>query len=315
MYSYFVFGRSLYSELHFPELENLDDSVAGWRLTVGAPAEPPVDADVLGEDEVQTGVRVQLSASSDAYWLRYDDTGCFRVSRDGRSIVWCTSDRTREREAREDILGRVLAVALHAEGKLCLHGSAVQLGETAVGFLAPKFHGKSTTAMALVASGGRLLTDDTLVVDPLATPVVAHPGVHAVRLWADSAAQLTDRDERETRRKHCVTDLPADRRANAPVPLSALYLLAPRPTSGESDAVKRIPIDPMQATLALVGHGKLATLIRGQHAAECIRRAAEVARGVPVYRLEVTRDFSRLPEVVEQLRAWHGVSALAAAAS
>jgi hypothetical protein len=149
----------------------------------------------------------------------------------------------------------------------------------------------------------------------LTTPVVAHPGVHSVRLWADSAAQLTRRGDGEAGRKHCVTDLPADRRANAPVRLSALYLLAPRPASNETDAVNRVLIDPMQATLALVGHGKLATLIRGQHAAECIRRAAEVARGVPVYRLEVTRDFTRLPDVVEQLRAWHGVSALAAAAS
>jgi hypothetical protein len=315
MYWYSVFGRTLHSELHFPELENVDDSVASWRLTASPTAEPPVDADVLGEDEVQVGVRVQLIASSDAYWLRYDDTGCFRISRDGCSITWGTSNRAREREAREDILGRVLAVALHAEGKLCLHGSAVQLGDTAIGFLAPKFHGKSTTAMALVASGGRLLTDDTLVVDPLASSVMAHPGVHTVRLWADSAAQLTNRDEGEASTKHCVTDLPADRRANSPVRLSALYLLAPQPASDERDAVKRILIDPMQATLALVGHGKLATLIRGQHAAECIRRAAAVARGVPVYRLEITRDFARLPEVVDQLRAWHAVPALAEAAS
>jgi hypothetical protein len=41
----------------------------------------------------------------------------------------------------------------------------VRVGDRALGFLAPKFHGKSTLAYALVAAGAGSITDDTLPVE------------------------------------------------------------------------------------------------------------------------------------------------------
>ncbi len=65
---------------------------------------------------------------------------------------------------RADLLGRVMALAAHADGRLTLHASAVSVAGRAVAFVGPKHAGKSTLALALVRKGARLLTDDTLVV-------------------------------------------------------------------------------------------------------------------------------------------------------
>ena len=39
-------------------------------------------------------------------------------------------------------------------------------------------------------------------------------------------------------------------------------------------------------------------------------RASDIVRTVPVYRLQVARDFDRLPDVVAQIRQWHSSPAV-----
>ncbi len=39
-------------------------------------------------------------------------------------------------------------------------------------------------------------------------------------------------------------------------------------------------------------------------------RASDIVRAVPVYRLQVARDFDRLPDVVDQIRQWHSAAHL-----
>jgi hypothetical protein len=305
---YRVFGRRLYSELEIPELPFDTDGPDDWTLRVLPPiAGPPEECRLLGRDEVDAGITVRLHASPSGLWLHFDDTGCFEIAHDGTTIRWYAPSPDVAPLARLDVLGRVLAAALHAQGMLCLHGSGVCIGNQAIGFLAPKFHGKSTTALALVRAGARLITDDTLVVQP-GTPAMAHPGVHVARLWSDSVSRLVEggAGDGERRAKHSVTDLPEDRLLQRPTPVAALYLLAPVTPAPERAAVHRSQLDPMRAALALVGHGKLTALFGGPETATTLERAVEVARSVPVYQLAIVRDFAELDHVVSQIGAWHG---------
>jgi len=320
MSHYQVYGRCLESDLCFPELPP-GAGPADWVLsTVSGRAAPPPGALYLGDDAVQGDVRVRLHLTPSGFWLDFDDSGDFALSDDGRAIRWYRpshADADTDALARIDVLGRVLALALHAEGRLCLHGSGVCVGGVALGFLAPKFHGKSTLALALVRAGASLLTDDTLVVAATPDPL-ALPGVHAMRLWNDSAARLLD-DRVGTATadgdKLCLRDLPAGRRMQQPSPLAAVYLLAPTPADDHRAAAVRTPLPPTAAALALVGHGKLSPLLGRAQAALALRRAVDVARGVPVYTLSVVRDFARLDEVVDQLLRWHAPPAAGAPAS
>lgn len=324
MSRYLVYGRCLESDLAFPELARAAGTwPAHWVLTtMPHGAAPPADAPCLGEDVAQGDVRVRLRQAPGRFWLEFDDTGTFELGEGGRTLRWhrpLAPVPELEALARIDVLGRVLAVAFHMEGRLCLHGSAVSTGGAALGFLAPKFHGKSTLALAMVRAGAGLLTDDTLVVDPATPRPRALPGVHAVRLWGDSAARLVHADAASGLAegdKLCLHDLPGECRTECPVPLGAIYLLSPAPP-GDRPAATRTPLPPTAAALALVAHGKLSPLLGRRQAAVALRRAVDVARSVPVYTLSLVRDYSRLDEVVAQLQAWHrpAMSAVSSMAS
>lgn len=309
MPQYLVFGGLFQSDLDFPELPASTGDASRWTLTtVSGSSEAPPGSTLLGTDEVTGDITVQLYATAEGYWLQYSDTGSFAIRDSGTQLTWYRPEETPRlvTDARMDVLGRVIPMAIHAEGLLNLHGSAVSTEKESIGFLAPKLHGKSTTALALVKAGAKLLTDDTLVVDSRTAPV-ALPGVHAMRLWADSAGRLMG-DAAPTspeNDKLIVSDIPLTQRMQHPSPLGALYLLQPVKAEAGRPAVARRQLNPMEGALALVGHGKLTPLLGKQEAAVTLQRATAIAKKVPVYGLSVVRDFERLPEVVEQLLEWH----------
>ncbi len=306
MYHYHLFGDVLASELQFPELPAADEAPSRWRLTCSTVAPPADLLGHLGVEPVTEGVRVALSGSPTRFRLRYDDTGTFEITDRGRTITWYgPDDRADAHDVRTDVLGRVMAVALHAEDVPTLHGSGVSLGGTGIAFLAPKLHGKSTTAAALVRAGAALLSDDILAVVPAASPLVL-PGVPTVNLWHDSAERLTARsDGHDAARKQQVDWDTLGRRASGAVPLGAVYLLHPaRPGVG----VRRDRLPPVAATLALVGQAKIGVLLGGAAAPALVRQLSQVTATVPVYRLTVPRELDRIDEIVACMTRWHDVS-------
>jgi hypothetical protein len=298
-----VFGGCLESELSFPELR-ASTSPPNWNLRV-ALTEPELGGfEHIGEDVVDADIRVRSYRGPDAFALDYDDTGTFVVRNGGRDIDWWPRAGASEVSARLDVLGRVLPMALHAEGLLTLHGSAVAIDGRAIACLAPKYHGKSTLAYALVSAGASLITDDALAVDP-GPPAVARPGVHCIRLFADSAARLgVDGNGRIAAGKLNLDALPDERRMPAPAPLDAIYLLAPT-TDPQARAAERRPVDSILSAVSLVRHAKLGPLLGRSEASALFERAVCLARAVPVYELAIARDLARLDDAVATLLAWH----------
>ncbi len=305
---YAIFGGCLDSDVLFPQLRPCSDRSSRWTLrTVGSPPRQEPKGVVLGEADVDHNVKVRLIGIGGRYRLTYDDTGIFDVSADGREIVWSPAEGAAVEAARLDVMGRVMAVALHAAGVLCLHGSAVATRSGAVGFLGPKFHGKSSLATAMIDAGATLLTDDTLPVRIEGGRAHAHPGVHAIRLWHDAAERFRGRvggSDDADEAKHTFSDLPAERLMVEDAPLRTVYLLQPVKPAAERPPVQRFALDPVRAAVSLVGHSKLGALLGKSETPSVLDRAVAIARVAPVYRLEVVRDFDLLPTVAEQLLAW-----------
>jgi hypothetical protein len=252
-------------------------------------------------------IRLHLVGDGD-YRFEYTDTGVFDVLERGSRIVWYPGSDAPLELGRSDVLGRVLAIALHAAGYVCLHASAVAVAGEAVAFLAPKFFGKSTLALALTYAGGRLITDDTLAVHA-GHPPTCLPGVHTVRLREESAQRLVGDPPAAAQTqgdRHLVNWLPESSLATTATPLAALYLLSPVPAT-EAEAVRRVPLSPVQAAIAMVQHTKIQHLSRGAQAAEHFERSSSLAASVATYRLEIVRDMGRLDDVVRQLLAWHAL--------
>lgn len=307
MNHYTVFGGQLRSELELPELPVAEPAPTDWVLRVAAGAPAIVTSrEELGIASVDEGVSVRLYGVPGGYRLEYDDTGIFDIKAGGRDLIWYPAPGASPALAQLDVLGRVLALAFHAAGVYCLHASAVALAGGAVAFIAPKYHGKSTTAYALVNAGARLITDDTLPVLS-GTPPLVRPGVQRVRLWGDSVSAVGAHAEEgaESAGKFVVGALSAQQLLRGTSPLVALYLLAPVMSNPGGEAVVRAPLSSVESALALVGHAKIGAILGGSERQVLFRRAVELAGTVPVYRLSIARDFDRLPEVVNQLFTWH----------
>lgn len=309
MFQYTVFGGVLETPFDFPGLPASSSAHATWSLEVGS-GDDSFQGDLIGHDSVYGEVRVNCFRTPQGHALAYDDTGRFEVSHEGSHILWRRPAAPLAPDlldaARADLLGRVLALALHEQGVLSLHASAVELDGEGIALMAPKGHGKSTLATALVGAGGLLLSDDTVPVKP-ADPVLLCPGVPQLRLWRDSAVHLVkDAAEPDSGRKVVLDDLPQEHVANAPVPFAAGYFLVP---VKEGDGpVSRVLLDQIQATLGLIEHSKIGALLGRHDAAVVLEQAAAIARRVPFYILKVRRDLDRVREVAETIRSWHQAS-------
>lgn len=97
------------------------------------------------------------------------------------------------------------------------------------------------------------------------------------------------------------------RNAEGPAPLAAVYLLAPV-LPGGPDGVRRIRLSAVEGALAMLGQSKVGNLLGVERRAELLQATGELADRIPVYRLEIPRDFERLPELTAALWSWHPAS-------
>jgi hypothetical protein len=72
--------------------------------------------------------------------------------------------------------------------------------------------------------------------------------------------------------------------------------------------VERIRVTGAAAVGTLLRHHRAGNAIGKAETMNLFLRASDIVRAVPVYRLQVARDFERLPEVVDQIRQWHSAA-------
>lgn len=307
VHNYRVFGVGVQCAFELPELKpSILRHSGGWRVESHWETPPAEGLEPTGTDVVYGSVRVRSSVSQDLARLAFDDTGTFDVVPSARLIRWHRGADSNVAAVRADLLGRVLAMAVHHEGALVLHASAVSIDDAVVAFLGPKQAGKSTLAMALVGRGARLVTDDTLAVRFQGDQAVVDPGVQRVRLWPDSAravgAAATSRDGA----KPTIDDLAPDSCEDMARPLVACYVLHSVP--GGQGFVRR-QLGNVHAAITGVTSSKLGALAGGRLAVEVLDRSTRLARLVPVYAANVPRDLSVLSRVASAVMRWHGTSA------
>lgn len=328
---YLVFGFCVDSEVPLDGVSPAaDDTPADVRILVkhDAPAVPEADPGILmgAEGRAPCFVEWFRHAHGDRlehvcagrYWMECDGTAEPAVARKPVQVVVAPHPHapaaTIGSTLRMDILGRVLPLLLHRRGLICLHASAVEVHGAAVAMVAAKGTGKSTLAVALIAAGGVAVADDAVAIalgNDVASPgALVLPGVRSARVRPDTQAmhdalswQPEDHFDGKFR-------LPSDQAASAePLPLGAIYLLAAAPADAEQAAVRE-RLSGQQALVALLEHGKLGALMAGTAAAQEFTRLAKLVRAVPVYRLMIARDLTRLPEAVRHMTSWHGAQTL-----
>jgi hypothetical protein len=198
------------------------------------------------------------------------------------------------------LLGPVLGYFLRRRGVLCLHGSAVLLGERCVIFAGPAGAGKSTLAAALATVGWPVLTEDVCCLARQPEAFTVQPGYPRIRLWPESADLI-----KVPRRSLPLLTPNWDKRFlpleestrsfhNRPEHLAAVLMLTPREGMPEPARVRDLGGKECLMELAANTYSgrRLNRDERGKEFAEL----GDLARTVPIRALTLNADGSRLLE-------------------
>jgi len=209
-------------------------------------------------------------------------------------------------EITAHFLGRVLAFALHLRGHSCLHASAVAIGGRAVLFVGQPGMGKSSTAAAFGVRGHPVLTDDVCAIwrGPDGRLVVA-PGIPRVCLFRDSVEYIYGLDSEG---RFPLLFPQADKRVvplggrvakfqREPVPLEAIYLLAPRTSDPSAPRIEEVPA--ADRLLRLLCNGFMNLALDGAQSAHEFQILGEAARSGRVCQLVPSTDMKRLERLCE----------------
>lgn len=202
------------------------------------------------------------------------------------------------------VLGSVLGFAMCLRRRPTLHGSVVAVDGRAVGLLGVSGAGKSTLAAAFVTAGHALVADDHLVIMSGANGFYAAPGPPRLRLWPASLAVLGAREPESV----LVTDgdgkylfePPLPVISAQPLPLAAIYVLAPRDPDRKEIVIASLP--PAGALNALMNQRFCMTPLTATHAQDSLTALSMMVPQVPVRMLYRPNGLETLPSIVDAIR-------------
>jgi hypothetical protein len=249
----------------------------------------------------------QFFRQGTGYLLRFPDLADFEVSADGASVQGFPAPGVTSPTVEHLYLNQVLPLALSRQGKLVLHGSAVDIGGQGVAFLGESGRGKSTLAASFATEGTRFLTDDGLLLEWVGSRCMIIPSHPSIRLWEDSREALVN--ERASlapavsfTSKSRFLAGPGIAFCDQARPLRRVFFL------GEGDA-QAPTIEALRPADALINLVKNSFLLDIEARDILVRHFDDLTRlaELPVFfRLDYPRDYDALPAVREAI-VWHAL--------
>ena len=210
------------------------------------------------DTDVQPNLRVGVLPGEQHFGFFYADGTRFAVDRRGSKMWVDWSEKCTLEDACTYLLGPVMGFVLRLRGTVCLHASAVALGDHAIALVGLPGTGKSTTAAAFGCSGFPVLSDDVVALADKTTQLLVQPGYPRVNLWPDSAVNLFKSEDALPRitptwdKRYMPLGQNGHHFASGPLPLGAIYILDRRDTALTSPAVEEVSGE--EAFMALVAN-------------------------------------------------------------
>src|ERR1044071_2940747 len=165
------------------------------------------------------------------YRFYYADRTEFLVDRAGREVWAHWSAPLTLADTATYLLGPVMGFVMLLRGIVCLHASAIAVGDKAIALLGPAGSGKSTTAAAFSERGFNVLAEDVVTLDDRGDRFLVRPGYPCIRLWPPAVKALYGSETHLPRLTpnwdKCYLDL-SERFQEEPLPLAAIYHLGER---------------------------------------------------------------------------------------
>ena len=232
----------------------------------------------------------------------YADKTEFVLDRAGTEIwaVWPMS-LTLEDTATY-LLGPIMGFVMLLRGVVCLHASAVAIGNEAIALLGPAGSGKSTTAAAFSERGYNVLAEDVVTLDDRGDQFLVRPGYPCIRLWPASVKALYGSEDHLPKLTpnwdKCYLDL-NDRFENRPLPLAAIYYLNKRSQDLAAPFVEFL--DKSEGFMSVVANTYGTKLMDKQMRAREFRLLTRVLNYVPLRRVTPHADPMRISELCDRI--------------
>jgi hypothetical protein len=252
----------------------------------------------------EPALRVFRVLDGQYYRFRYADETEFVVDNAG-SEVWAA---WREPLTIEDtatyLLGPVMGFVMLLRGIVCLHASAVAIGDEAIAFLGPAGSGKSTTAAAFAERGYSVLAEDVVTLDDRGDRFLVRPGYPCIRLWPAAVKALygseTHLPKLTPNWDKCYLDL-SENFQREPLRVGAIYHLGERRHDATAPFVQAL--DRVDGLMSLVANTYATKLMDKQMRAREFELLTRVVNHVRLRRVTPHADPARLDDLCTRIIA------------
>jgi hypothetical protein len=238
------------------------------------------------------------------YRFRYADETEFVVDSAGTEIWAAWREPLTLEDTATYLLGPVMGFVMLLRGIVCLHASAVAIGNEAIAFLGPAGSGKSTTAAAFAERGYSVLAEDVVTLDDRGDQFLVRPGYPCIRLWPAAVKALygseTHLPKLTPNWDKCYLDL-SDNFQGEPLRLAAIYHLSERRHEATAPFVQAL--DRSEAMMSLVANTYATKLMDKQMRAREFELLTRVVKSVPLRRVTPHADPARLDELCTRIIA------------
>jgi hypothetical protein len=295
---------------------------------------PPANSTKVADLKVTFGALPAISCSDDQIRLRYassylaeggepglriwdvDDGAFLRITYIDGTEFWLDRQLARvwahwpEKCSLEDtlsyFLGPVLGLVLRLRGIVCLHASAVSIGDRCAVFVGSEGSGKSTTAAAFAREGFAVASDDIVGLVGHGDEFEVLPAYPRVNLWPNSVKLLYGSPEALPllspgwdKRGLALGEVGGPRFEDRQLPLGAVYIfgdISAQPTTHIEAISKKT------ALLMLVGNTYAASFLDANQRAEEFAVLGHLVAAVPVRRLNPRRNGMGVNALCELIR-------------
>ena len=310
-----VYGLSLRSNLPIPGLTSLPHAtnvdVSVWLGLMPPWLEQALETarvwsvgSYRDEHDNPTRMVWQLEGGNYFRYL-YSDGTEFVIERTGAQ-VWA---RWPESLTLEDtatyLLGPIFGFLLRLRGFICLHASAVAIGERAIALLGTAGAGKSTTAAAFADSGYPVVSDDVLALIDRGDNFLIQPAYPRLRLWPASVSALYGAADHLPRLTPTWDKRYLDLTENGykfqqqPLLLAGIYLLDERSDDAGAPLIEKVPA--RASMLALVVNSYANYVLDREMRSHEFEVFNRLMAHVPFRRVIPHSDIRRLPELCRLL--------------
>lgn len=236
------------------------------------------------------------------YRFSYADRTEFLIDHEGTQIWAKWPEPLTLEDATTYLLGPIMGFVMLLRGIVCLHASAIAVGDETIALVGPAGSGKSTTAAAFSDRGYSILAEDVVTLDDRVDHFLVRPAYPCIRLWPASVKALYGSETQLPRLTpnwdKRYLDL-SERFQHQPLPLAAIYMLSERRDDTAAPFVE--PLDKSEGLMSLIANTYATKLMDKQMRAREFELLTRVLNNVPVRRVTPHSDIAHIPELCTQI--------------